>query len=160
MCHPFQMRTIRTPLTEGPIVEDRRFMERTCKNHRLLRGNIEHPDRNGIFEVGGFNARLHSDPKIGGYWKGQNTQTKRRGRQLVWDFLVEAFGGPAFYNGLDIETTHQGLGISENDWEVMEKHAVAGVDKFEAQSKPLGRPPGSKDSRKKSRRGYLLRYAK
>jgi len=62
---------------------------------------------------------------------------------------VEDFGGPAFYNGLDIETTHQGLAISESDWEVMEGHAVAGVDKFEAQSKPLGRPPVSKDKRKR-----------
>mgnify|MGYP001586195467 CR=1 FL=1 len=32
--------------------------------------------------------RLHGDPQIGAYWKGQNTHTKKRSRQLVLDFLV------------------------------------------------------------------------
>lgn len=39
--------------------------------------------------------RLHSDPQIGVYWKGQNTHTKVRGRQMLLDFLIQAFGGPA-----------------------------------------------------------------
>ena len=36
----------------------------------------------------------------------------------------------------------------------------AGLEKVKANGKPLGRPSGSKDKRKRSRRGYLLRYAK
>jgi hemoglobin len=39
--------------------------------------------------------RLQSDPQLGIYWRGQNTHTKQRGRQLLLDFLVQALGGPA-----------------------------------------------------------------
>jgi DNA invertase Pin-like site-specific DNA recombinase len=36
----------------------------------------------------------------------------------------------------------------------------AGLQRAVAQGKRLGRPPGSGDKKKRSRRGYLLRYAK
>ena len=74
--------------------------------------------------------RLQSDHQIGAYWKGQNTHSKKRGRQLLLDFLVSAFGGPANYNGLDMRAAHEGLNITESDWAVMERHAVAVLDKF------------------------------
>ena len=77
--------------------------------------------------------RLQGDPQIGDYWKGQNTHTKKRGRQLLLDFLVEAFGGPAAYYGLDMKAAHDGLGISESDWAVFEQHVVAVLDKFDIQ---------------------------
>lgn len=35
----------------------------------------------------------------------------------------------------------------------------AGLERVKAEGKRLGRPPGSKDSRKRRRTGYLLRYA-
>ena len=74
--------------------------------------------------------RLHADPLIGVYWKGQNTQTKKRGRQMVLDFLVQALGGPAVYHGVDMRAAHDGLHITENDWSAMERHFVAVLDKF------------------------------
>ena len=43
--------------------------------------------------------RLQGDPQLGVYWRGQNTHTKERGRQLLLDFLVQALGGPAKYQG-------------------------------------------------------------
>lgn len=99
------------------------------------------PAGKSLYErLGGYDAlaaavddllpRLQSDPQIGAYWKGQNTQTKKRGRQLVLDFLVEALGGPAAYYGLDMKAAHHGLGISESDWAAMEGHVVAVLDKF------------------------------
>jgi DNA invertase Pin-like site-specific DNA recombinase len=36
----------------------------------------------------------------------------------------------------------------------------AGLARALSEGKRLGRPPGAKDSKKRSRRGYLLRYAK
>jgi len=35
----------------------------------------------------------------------------------------------------------------------------AGLDRVKSEGKKLGRPPGSQDKKKRSRRGYLLRYA-
>jgi hemoglobin len=79
--------------------------------------------------------RLHGDPQIGAYWKGQNTQTKKRSRQMLLDFLVGALGGPAAYYGLDMKAAHHGLDITERDWTAMEHHVVAVLDKFGIQGR-------------------------
>lgn len=39
------------------------------------------------------------------------------------------------------------------------KRTLAGLARAKAQGKQLGRPPGSKDAKKRKRTGYLLRYA-
>ena len=79
--------------------------------------------------------RLQGDPQLGVYWKGQNMHTKQRGRQLLLDFLVQALGGPAKYQGLDMKAAHDGLNITESDWAVMERHAVAVLDNFGIQGR-------------------------
>ena len=105
---------------------------------------MTNPAGKSLYErLGGYDAlaaavddlipRLHGDPQIGAYWKGQNTQTKKRSRQMVLDFLVEALGGPATYHGLDMKAAHDGLGINESDWTAMERHVVAVLDKFAIQ---------------------------
>ena len=38
--------------------------------------------------------RLTSDPDIGVYWRGHSTDSMKRDRQLIVDFLCEAIGGP------------------------------------------------------------------
>ena len=47
--------------------------------------------------------------------------------------------------------------MESNRWSERTK---AGLARAVAPGKSLGRPPGSKDKRKRTRRGYLLRYAK
>src|SRR5262249_39489194 len=79
--------------------------------------------------------RLQADPPLGVYWGGQNTHTKQRGRQLLLAFPVQALGGPAIYQGLDMRAAHHGLNITESDWGVMERHAVAVLDKFGIQGR-------------------------
>ena len=79
--------------------------------------------------------RLQGDPQLGVYWRGQNDHTKKRGRQMLLDFLVSALGGPAIYNGLDMKTAHQGLRISNSDWTVMEGHVLAVLDKLNVQGR-------------------------
>lgn len=104
------------------------------------------PSETSLYErLGGYGAiaafvddlmpRLFSDPQLGVYWRGQSNYTKRNGRQLFVDFLVAAFGGPAFYRGPDMKTIHEGLSISESDWEVLVPHVVAVLDKLGVQSK-------------------------
>ncbi len=80
-------------------------------------------------------ARIQSDPQLGGYWKGQGTSTKRKERQLIVDFLVEAFGGPAYYNGREMKPLHEGIGISDSDWDVFTRHVVATLDNFGVQGR-------------------------
>jgi hemoglobin len=76
--------------------------------------------------------RLQGDPQLGVYWRGQNDSTKKRGRQMLVDFLVSALGGPAIDHGHDMKTAHQGLRINNSDWAVMERHVL---DKFGIQGR-------------------------
>ena len=80
-------------------------------------------------------GRLTSDPQVGIYWKGHSKDSLKKARQLVVDFLCEAFGGPVIYRGRDMKTSHEGLSISESDWQVFVKHTVATLDKFGVQGK-------------------------
>lgn len=73
-------------------------------------------------------ARLQSDLQLRDYWKGASTNNQRRARQLIVDFMAEAAGGPAYYTGRDMKTSHVGMHIDESDWEAFMRHAAATLD--------------------------------
>ena len=75
-------------------------------------------------------ARLQSDPQLRDYWKGASTNNRRRARQLIVDFMTEAAGGPAYYTGRDMQTSHVGMHIDASDWEAFMRHAAATLDHF------------------------------
>ena len=75
-------------------------------------------------------ARLQADPRLGGYWKGASTDNRRHARQLIVDFMTAAAGGPAYYTGRDMKTSHDGMGIDAADWEVFMAHSAATLDHF------------------------------
>ena len=72
--------------------------------------------------VANLMPRLRSDPKLWVYWKGKSLDSRRRGDQLLVDFLCAAFGGPAFYAGPDMKTSHDGLGITNEEWDITLGH--------------------------------------
>jgi hemoglobin len=78
-----------------------------------------------------FLDRLANDPDIGYYWAADSLDTKRRDRQLIVDFLCEAAGGPTFYTGRDMKTSHEGLGITDAEYDNMLTHCRATLDEFE-----------------------------
>jgi hemoglobin len=93
------------------------------------------PEKSLYHRLGGYDAiaafvddllpRLTADPQIGVYWKGKCKDSMKKDRQLVVDFLCAATGAPVNYLGRDMKTSHEGLGISENDWNVFVQHTVA-----------------------------------
>jgi hemoglobin len=83
-------------------------------------------------------ARLQSDPRIKDYWKGSSADVRRRGRQLVVDFMVEAAGGPAYYVGRDMKKAHEGMQIGEADWSIFMGHAEAMLDHFDTPARERG----------------------
>lgn len=95
------------------------------------------PEQSLYHRLGGYDAlaafvddflpRVTSDADIGVYWKGKCKDSMKKDRQLLLDFLCAATGGPANYGGRDMKTAHEGLGISENDWNVMMRHATASL---------------------------------
>ena len=70
-------------------------------------------------------GRLLGDPDLAVYFKGKSRDSLRKDRQLIVDFLVEAAGGPAYYCGRDMKTSHAGLGISDREWEIFMRHTRA-----------------------------------
>ena len=75
-------------------------------------------------------GRLLNDPQLGVFWKGHSENSLRRDRQLVVNYMCAAAGGPVFYTGRDLKTSHKGLGVSVSDWEVFMQHACAVLEKF------------------------------
>ena len=75
-------------------------------------------------------ARLQADPQLRDYWKGASTNNQRTARQLIVDFMTEAAGGPAYYTGRDMQTSHAGMHIDDHDWAAFMRHAAATLDHF------------------------------
>ena len=82
-----------------------------------------------------FIGRLATDPQEGRFFKGLSTDSQKRIRQHVVDFLCSATGGPCIYTGRDMKTAHTGLGITEDDWNISVKALVATLDKFKVPEK-------------------------
>ena len=82
-----------------------------------------------------FIGRLATDPQEGRFFKGLSTDSQKRVRQHVVDFLCNATGGPCLYLGRDMKTAHTGLGITEEDWNISVKALVATLDKFKVPDK-------------------------
>ena len=74
--------------------------------------------------------RLMSDPELGRFWKHRGTDGVRREKQLLIDFLCASAGGPLYYVGRDMKTSHKGLGITDRDWQVFTGHLKATLDTF------------------------------
>ena len=74
--------------------------------------------------------RLTGDPSLGVYWKGKCRDSMRKDNQLVLEFLCMAFGGPSAYLGRDMKTSHDGLGITDDEWDIFAGHAVATLEKL------------------------------
>src|SRR5688572_18598993 len=75
-------------------------------------------------------GRLQADPQLAGFWKGASHDNRRRARQLIVDFMVEAAGGPAYYTGRTMKTSHDGMHIDAGDWEAFMRHSAATLDHF------------------------------
>jgi hemoglobin len=72
--------------------------------------------------------RLRADPALAAYWKGISENSARRGDQLLIDFICAAFEGPTYYAGRDMKTSHKGLGITEEEWDIFMPHVAAALD--------------------------------
>ena len=77
-----------------------------------------------------FIGRMANDAQLKRFFVGLSTDSKRRVRNHIVDFLCAATGGPCIYTGRDMETVHTGLNITDADWDVSVKHLVATLDKF------------------------------
>ena len=72
--------------------------------------------------------RLQGDTELGRFWNHRGEDGVAREKQLLIDFLCSNAGGPVYYTGRDMETSHRGMRISESDWAAFLVHLNATLD--------------------------------
>jgi len=80
--------------------------------------------------VGDLLPRLREDPLLAHFWHRRPQDSLNRSKQLLIDFLCSSAGGPVFYSGRDMKTSHTGMRISEADWSAFLGHLHATLDIF------------------------------
>ena len=74
--------------------------------------------------------RLQADAQLGRFWQNRGDDGIEREKQLLIDFLCSSAGGPLFYTGRDMKTSHEGMKISEGDWAAFMGHLHATLETF------------------------------
>jgi len=82
--------------------------------------------------------RLQADSQLARFWQNRGTDGIRREKQLLIDFLCSSAGGPLYYTGRDMKTSHYGMKISEDDWSAFLVHLNATLEAFRV-------PPAERD---------------
>lgn len=75
--------------------------------------------------------RLRADAQLGRFWQHRAEDGLKRSKQLLIDFLCSSAGGPVYYTGRDMKTSHHGMRISEADWSAFLGHLHATLDAFQ-----------------------------
>lgn len=97
-------------------------------------------DKSLYERLGGYDAiaavagdllpRLQADSRLARFWQNRGEDGLRREKQLLIDFLCASAGGPLYYTGRDMKTSHKGMKISEGDWSAFLGHLNATLDAF------------------------------
>jgi hemoglobin len=75
--------------------------------------------------------RLRDDPRLRRFWTSpRSTDSNNRERQLAVDFISASAGGPTFYLGRDMKTSHKGMGIDQDDYAAFKMHLASTLEKF------------------------------
>jgi hemoglobin len=126
-------------------------MKRALLSGLLLAGMLSVPAyaqmrEKSLYErLGGYDAisavvnelavRLVKDEKLGVYFKGLSNDSKRKLIAHLTDFVCSATGGPCIYTGRDMKTSHEGLGITEEEWDRFVKITKEVLNKFKVPAK-------------------------
>jgi hemoglobin len=85
--------------------------------------------------VDDFVPRLVSDATLKRFFGGLSADSGARVRQHLVDQVCNVTGGPCLYTGRDMKVVHTGMSINAKDWDIMAKHFVATLDKFQVGKK-------------------------
>jgi len=121
-------------------------MKRALISGLLLAGMLSAPvyaqsmEKSLYERLGGYDAiaavvnelavRLVTDRQLGVYFKGLSNDSKKKLIAHLTDFVCSATGGPCIYTGRDMKTSHEGLGITEREWERFVRITKEVLDKF------------------------------
>lgn len=72
---------------------------------------------------------LQADARLGRYWQNRGEDGIRRDSNA---------GGPMYYTGRDMQTSHKGMKISEDDWAAFMGHLHATLETFKVPQAEYG----------------------
>jgi hemoglobin len=84
-----------------------------------------------------FLPRLQSDSKLRRFWDNRSADGIEREKQLLIDFLCAEAGGPLFYAGRDMLTSHKGMGVDQEDWSRLTGHLKDTLESFNVPEREL-----------------------
>ncbi|MGH7894802.1 MAG: group I truncated hemoglobin [Candidatus Binatia bacterium] len=82
--------------------------------------------------------RLKGDSQLARFWQHRGEDGVQREKQLLIDFLCSSAGGPLYYTGRDMKTSHKGMGIRESDWAAFLGHLNATLEAFQVPQRERG----------------------
>ena len=88
--------------------------------------------------VNDFAEKLFTDPEVGSFFKGMGTDTRKSFIQKNVNLVCNVTGGPCKIISRSAKTVHTGLGITEDDFNVVVNHLVDTLDKFKVPAKEKG----------------------
>jgi hemoglobin len=60
---------------------------------------------------------LRTDSRFSRFGMGRSTDSHRRAQQLIVEQICSLSGGPCYYIGRDMKTSHAGLRITQSEWD-------------------------------------------
>ncbi len=75
-------------------------------------------------------SRLMADSVLGRFWKNRGEDGIAREKQLLVDYLCASTGGTTLYTGRDNLTSHRGMNISVQDWDIFITYLIATLNHF------------------------------
>ena len=86
--------------------------------------------REGIaLVVGDFTANMAADPRVNERFKGMKPPEVERFKSNLADQICDATGGPCSYVGKDMKKAHEGMKITEAEWNATVENLVKALDK-------------------------------
>ena len=85
--------------------------------------------------VNDFAGKLFTDPRTAPFFKGMGTDTRKSFIQKNINLLCNVTGGPCKIISRNAKTVHEGLGITEAEFNIVENHLVDTLDKFQVPAK-------------------------
>ena len=95
--------------------------------------------REGIaLVVGDFTANMAADPRVNARFKDMKAPELEKFKSNLADQICDATGGPCSYLGKDMKATHQGMKITDAEWNATVENLVKALDKNNVDAKSKG----------------------
>jgi hemoglobin len=92
--------------------------------------------REGIaLVVGDFTTNMAADPRVNARFKGMKGPELEKFKSSLSDQICDATGGPCSYLGRDMKAVHQGMKVSDAEWNATLENMTKALDKHNVDAK-------------------------